>query len=791
MEAVIFCLTFLFFNSFVHHSSCQAISSQNIETFYPYSPPMPAATPPQPSPPPPPPPPPPHSPLHPPPPPGVPPPSSPSSSRNAVLTAVGATAASTLVLVSAFFFFCSRHMYALQSKWRGGGGDGAAGRSLPVLPQPEFARFDGNIRGLIVDENGLDVLYWRKLEDGHQKSNFRREVFDRPKNGRRSLSRGRSSSSLRQVQPEVNDQIDHFGSITSIGMSFQATENPETRSQPPRAGLLSTSAAPPPPPPPPVTPTLAIPKEQRHSSRPPQPPPPPPPLPPVSPILAISKQRRHSSPPHPATPPPPPPPPQKKNATQPPPQPPRPGGSASLKPSGTRNDMVKLKPLHWEKVNINTNHSMVWDKIERGSFRYDGDMMEALFGYVATNRKSQRESNSIGSNGNGPNQTAKVFILEPRRSQNIAIVLRSVGIPCDALVNSLLEGKSPSSDTLEKLSRIAPTKEEESRILEFDGEPTKLEDAEAFLYHLLRAVPSAFSRVNAMLFRLNYYYEIPQLKRSLETIESACDGLRSQGVFLKLLEAILKAGNRLNAGTSRGNAKAFNLTTLLKLSDYKSSDGMSTLLHFVVNEVVHSEGKRCVMTRDSSFSRSRTDTTSKEERKREYIKLGLPVVGGLSAELSDVKKAAAIDYDTLMSTSTSLTARVTEIQKLVAECGVDGGGFVKEMKDFVAAAEEELKEVEEEQARVMNFVKRTMQFYHSGASKEDNPLQLFVIVKEFLGMVDQACIDIVRSLQRRKSGTEDAGSSSSTMDALRTRVTFPRLPEHFMKDKSSASDSED
>ena len=56
---------------------------------------------------------------------------------------------------------------------------------------------------------------------------------------------------------------------------------------------------------------------------------------------------------------------------------------------------------------------------------------------------------------------------------------------------------------------------------------------------------------------------------------------------MKLLEAILKAGNRMNAGTSRGNAQAFKLSSLRKLSDVRSSDGKTTLLHFC------SRGKWC------------------------------------------------------------------------------------------------------------------------------------------------------------------------------------------------------
>jgi hypothetical protein len=38
-------------------------------------------------------------------------------------------------------------------------------------------------------------------------------------------------------------------------------------------------------------------------------------------------------------------------------------------PIETSSSEVKMKPLHWDKVNTNLDHSMVWDKIDRGSFR--------------------------------------------------------------------------------------------------------------------------------------------------------------------------------------------------------------------------------------------------------------------------------------------------------------------------------------------------------------------------------------------------------------------------------------
>lgn len=430
------------------------------------------------------------------------------------------------------------------------------------------------------------------------------------------------------------------------------------------------------------------------------------------------------------------------------------------------------------------------------TFRFDGDLMEALFGRVATNRSPKKTNNTADSGPNSVSSSAQTFILDTRKSQNIAIVLKSLSLTRREILDALIEGKGLNAESLEKLARIAPTEEEQSQILEYSGDPTKLADAECFHYHILKAVPSAFTRLNAMLFRSNYDSEIAHLEECIQTLEHGSNELRTRGLFMKLLEAVLKAGNRMNAGTSRGNAQAFNLTALRKLSDVRSSDGKTTLLHFVVEEVVRSEGKRCVLNRKRSLNRnsssgliSENSQPAKEDREKEYIMLGLPVVGGLSSEFSNVKKAAAIDYDQFIGACSNLEEGIAEIRR-IANRGIagNGEGFAREMKGFLDAAEEELKMVKEKQGMAMELVKKTTEYYQAGASKHNkdaHALQLFAIVKDFLIMVDQACVEIARNSQKKRvNNTTGSGSGSS-----RVSVKFPMLPENFMSDKSRSSSS--
>ncbi|WJX93695.1 hypothetical protein P8452_75189 [Trifolium repens] len=675
-----------------------------------------------------------------------------SSSNGKIAKAVAATAASTIVICGLIFILAKR---CLRKRKRSReivnnivvDGD----RQQVIVPKGNvFEKIDGNVRGLIVDEDGLDVIYWRKLEEKNSNKDLYKDILNSPKNKEEiedsheeenqvkksksiqeiPLLRGKSSSSHLNLYQEENDlysvpriqsQPSKKNVVQKQDFQSQPSKNDvvhkqDFESQPSILPSISAAAAPPAPPPP-------IPARKSQA------PPPPPPMKTStsnSSSKAISQSNQRNS---------------------------------SGKSVESNNDQVKLKPLHWDKVNTNAaDHSMVWDKVDRGSFRVDQNLMEALFGYVATNRLSPKRNTESTSQSNDP--STKIFILDPRKSQNIAIVLKSLAVSRDEILDALIDGKGLNSDTLEKLTRVSPTEEEKSLILNYKEDPSRLAAAESFLYHILKAVPSAFNRLNAMLFRLNYDSEVMEIKECLQTIEFGCKELRSQGVFLKLLEAVLKAGNRMNDGTSRGNAQAFNLNSLRKLNDVKSNNGKTTLLHFVVEEVVLSEGKRAVLNRNNSLNRNNaTNVVSEERREREYKMLGLSIVGGISSEFSNVRRAANLDYKSLFGSISELSIKLNEIKELVSQCeNGERGNFVKEMNYFIGNAEKELKLVREKQTIVLQILSKTTQYYECSKEKEENDLQLFGIVKDFLRMVDQVCIEIAREMQKKNpkgvSGTK-------------------------------------
>lgn len=285
----------------------------------------------------------------------------------------------------------------------------------------------------------------------------------------------------------------------------------------------------------------------------------------------------------------------------------------------------------------------------------------------------------------------------------------------------------------------------------------------------------------------------------------ACNKLRSSRLFLKLLEAVLKTGNRMNDGTYRGGAQAFRLDTLLKLADVKGTDGKTTLLHFVVKEIIRSEGVRAARTASASRSMSSMRTEDFVEDPNEgssaehFRSLGLEVVSGLSNELEDVRKAAVVDADSLTSTISKMGQSLTKTKNFVkAEMDnqKEDSEFYRTLASFVEQAEADTRKMLEDEKRIRVLVKSTTDYFHGNAGKDEG-LRLFVIVRDFLIMLDKVCKEVKSSAAKpvkysnSKKGAPCVSASPEIHQSpsdVRQRL-FPAITERRMEDSSSDEES--
>ncbi|KAI7728250.1 hypothetical protein M8C21_019033 [Ambrosia artemisiifolia] len=393
---------------------------------------------------------------------------------------------------------------------------------------------------------------------------------------------------------------------------------------------------------------------------------------------------------------------------------------------GTR--LPKLKPLHWDKVRAAPDRSMVWDQLKSSSFEFDEELIESLFSYNQqnTNEELKTKSPYLGKP-----------VLEPKRLQNLTILLKALNATTEQVCCALVQGSGLNLQQLEILIKMEPTKEEEAKITNFKGD---LGSAETFVATILR-IPYAFQRIQALLYKETFEDEVTHIRTTFSLLEEACKELRSSRLFLKLLEAVLKMGNRMNVGTIRGGAKAFKLNALLKLADIKGTDEKTTLLHFVVQGIVHSEGVRASESIIGMINQ-KNNRRNIQDREDEYRNMGLELVGGLSTELCNVKKTATIDYMVIASSVSNLSQGLGRLRTLVNQ----DLNLGESIKSFFKYAVTQLKELKDHEHKVFELVKQITEYFHGSMSKdEENPLRIFVIVRDFLAMLDRVCRELRRS----------------------------------------------
>ncbi|RZC16876.1 Formin-like protein 20 [Glycine soja] len=103
-----------------------------------------------------------------------------------------------------------------------------------------------------------------------------------------------------------------------------------------------------------------------------------------------------------------------------------------------------------------------------------------------------------------------------------------------------------------------------------------------FQYFLeLMKVPRVESKFRVFSFKIQFRTQITEFKKSLNTVNAACEEVRNSFKLKEIMKKILYLGNTLNQGTTRGAAVGFKLDSLLKLTETRASNSKMTLMHFL------------------------------------------------------------------------------------------------------------------------------------------------------------------------------------------------------------------
>eukprot|EP00798_Chlamydomonas_sp_ICE-L_P020827 gene20827-27657_t len=341
---------------------------------------------------------------------------------------------------------------------------------------------------------------------------------------------------------------------------------------------------PPAPPAPPVPlPKPPLPDFIKSPGDPTSPPPPPPPGGPPPPMVNLVGPAGAPAPP------PPPPPPRMPGAPA-PPMPPAPGPAHKAKPVPAPSK--KMKPIFWDVVPVARINATFWvaDAKDDSEDTPEIDFENIEKHFAQVHKVAAAPKAAVQK------QTA---VIDSKRAYNMSILLGGkVKIPIDQLRQAVIDvgfGQLNNEESLSALLQCVPSAEDIAALEMYkrSGRPlADLGDAEKTALELM-SVPCVEARLRCYSYKFTTPQKLNSAKEKLSSAKEvlatnllALKQMRESAMLKATLRAALDAGNFINFGTRNGGALGFRLKTLPKLADAKSTDGKTTLLQVLADEIM-------------------------------------------------------------------------------------------------------------------------------------------------------------------------------------------------------------
>ena len=367
----------------------------------------------------------------------------------------------------------------------------------------------------------------------------------------------------------------------------------------------------------------------------------------------------------------------------PPPPPPPPMSAPILKKYRPKS---QLKQLNWDKLPEHQTRDTIFhtlniiedDLHQQKVF----DEMEEMFGTKQGMSRSGSDTNLSDSGGHiFVNQSTPIekegetSVLDVKKAYNVNIMLGKIRhITPFEIKQAVLEINKSILNPLfiQQLNKFMPNSKEIGKLQAYKHKKSNLSKADLFFMEML-SIP----RFQRRLELIEFTYDYDEMKEDVELfitkLNKACVELKNSTSFKKILEMVLALGNFMNNGY-RGGAAGFKITSINKLSDTKSYDNSTTLLHFLVKIIKQKFPEALSFTSEfaSVHEACRIDL---HHSRQELIKLkkGLEDVNdeidilGLDSDFEIYKKKMSEFYDIRFSEINQLNTAFRQAEKAFKE----------------------------------------------------------------------------------------------------------------------------
>lgn len=248
-----------------------------------------------------------------------------------------------------------------------------------------------------------------------------------------------------------------------------------------------------------------------------------------------------------------------------------------------------MKPIFWNKVPPFNAKGTIWEKPLPDGERIQPNFSELEDFFCVRDTKTISAGQDSNASGQQQDDAAKkkdevITLLDMKRANNLNIVLSQFrGFSFEQIRDAVATADASKlpADKLAILVHSLPTDEEVTAITEFEGDMSKLGNAERF-YRVMLELPRFSAKVEGFFLRSDFDTRIAELSGQIRSLSEAATEIVNGHNFRRLLDTILQVGNFLNSGTSRGNALGFKLDALPKLKAVKATnEGKVSLVQYL------------------------------------------------------------------------------------------------------------------------------------------------------------------------------------------------------------------
>ncbi|XP_011152521.2 uncharacterized protein LOC105191081 [Harpegnathos saltator] len=376
-----------------------------------------------------------------------------------------------------------------------------------------------------------------------------------------------------------------------------------------KASLPANNPTPPQPPPPPPPVPVALTPPAPSSGGFVLPPPPPPPL-----FVNVAASDAAMEPPMP--------PPLRVPPVARAPTPEPPNNHARLLPQQEiPTPKTKMKTINWNKI---PNHKVIgkrniWSLVaneHQNSPMADLDWaeMEGLFCQQAPPMVPPATyASSCGTGVDAERrrrEPTEIALLDGKRSLNVNIFLKQFRSSNEDIIQLIKDGGHDDigAEKLRGLLKILPEVDELEMLKSFDGDRSKLGNAEKFFLQLIQ-VPNYKLRIECMLLKEEFAANMSYLEPSINSMILAGEDLMTNKPLQEVLYMVLVAGNFLNSGGYAGNAAGVKLSSLQKLTEIRANKPGMNLIHYVALQAERKRKDLLNFAKDMTALEAATKTT--------------------------------------------------------------------------------------------------------------------------------------------------------------------------------------